>query len=80
MELKHVWEVGAKTYNVNTCQKFNMRVALMWPVNNFPAYGMLFGWNTLRLLECPICMEKSKLFIYKVVKRLVILIVIGNLY
>ncbi|XP_039118852.1 uncharacterized protein LOC120254942 [Dioscorea cayenensis subsp. rotundata] len=61
-ELEHLWEVGVETYDINLGKKFNMRAALLWTINDFPAYGMLSGWSTSGLLGCLICMEKSKAF------------------
>jgi len=34
----------------------------MWTINDFPAYGMLFGWSTHEKLACPYCMENNKAF------------------
>jgi len=42
-ELKLLWDEGALTYDVSKKQNFVMRVALMWTINDFPAYGMLSG-------------------------------------
>jgi hypothetical protein len=39
-----------------------MRAALMWTINDFPAYGMLSGWSTHGKLACPYCIENSKAF------------------
>jgi hypothetical protein len=39
-----------------------MRAALMWTINDFPAYGMLSGWSTHGKLACPYCMENNKAF------------------
>jgi hypothetical protein len=39
-----------------------MRAALMWTINDFPAYGMLSGWSTHGKLACPYCMENNKVF------------------
>jgi hypothetical protein len=39
-----------------------MRAALMWTINDFPAYGMLSGWSTYGKLACPYCMENNKAF------------------
>ncbi|XP_070677853.1 uncharacterized protein [Malus domestica] len=36
---------------------FTMRVAVMWTVNDFPAYAMVSGWMTKSYLACPICKE-----------------------
>ena len=39
-----------------------MRVALMWTINYFPAYGLLSDWGTHGRLACPYCMEDTKAF------------------
>jgi hypothetical protein len=39
-----------------------MRAALMWTINDFLAYGMVFGWSTHGKLACPYCMENNKAF------------------
>jgi hypothetical protein len=41
---------------------FLMREALMWTINDFPAYEMVFGWITHGKLACPYCMENIKAF------------------
>ena len=42
-ELAQLWPFGALTYDISRKQNFVMRSALMWTINDFPAYGMLFG-------------------------------------
>ncbi|OMO95192.1 Transposon, En/Spm-like protein [Corchorus capsularis] len=59
-ELNHLWVYGADTFDCVSSSNFNMRAALMWTINDFPAYGMLSGWSTAGVLGCPICMEESK--------------------
>ena len=54
-ELKFLWDVGVETYDASLKQNFNMHVALLWIVNDFPAYGNLYGWNTRGTLACPSC-------------------------
>ncbi|KAK6115444.1 hypothetical protein DH2020_007713 [Rehmannia glutinosa] len=61
-ELKHLWEVGAYSYDISKKQNFQMRVALMWTISDFPAYSMLSGWSTAGRLACPYCMDKSDAF------------------
>jgi hypothetical protein len=39
-----------------------MRAALMWTINDFPAYGMVSGWSMHGKLACPYCMENNKAF------------------
>lgn len=59
-ELKLLWDVGVTTYDISRAQNFQMKAALMWTINDFPAYGMLSGWSTAGRLSCPYCMEQSK--------------------
>ena len=61
-ELAQLWSSGALTYDISRKQNFFMRAALMWTINDFPAYGMLFGWSTHGKLACPYCMENNKAF------------------
>jgi len=42
-ELKELWDVGTETYDIFTGKKFQMKVVLMWTINDFLAYGILFG-------------------------------------
>ncbi|XP_042988717.1 uncharacterized protein LOC122316252 [Carya illinoinensis] len=59
-ELKELWEVGAPTYDVCSKEIFTMRAALMWTINDFPAYGDLSGWSTKGRLICPCCMGNTQ--------------------
>jgi len=52
----------ALTYDILSKQNFVMRAALMWTINDFPAYGMVSGWSTHGKLACPYCMENNKAF------------------
>ncbi|XP_060215394.1 uncharacterized protein LOC132642147 [Lycium barbarum] len=54
-ELKVLWELGVDTYDASRNQTFQMRAALMWTINDFPAYAMLSGWSTKGKLACPCC-------------------------
>jgi len=58
-ELMQLWSFGALTYDVSRKQNFFMKVALMWTINYFPAYGMVSDWSTHRKLACPYCMENK---------------------
>jgi len=64
-ELHELWEVGLETYDVSLNNNFQLKAALMWTINDFPAYGMLSGWSTAGLKACPYCMEKTKSFSLK---------------
>ena len=61
-ELQRLWDEGILTYDVSTNQIFVMKAALLWTINDFSAYGMLFEWSTTGILRCPICLERSKSF------------------
>lgn len=69
-ELKMLWDVGVNTYDISTKTNFDLKAALMWTVNDFPAYGMLSGWSTAGRLSCPICMEHSKAFSLKYSRKI----------
>ena len=59
-ELKMLWEKGVQTYDVSLKQNFDMRAALLWTINDFPALGMISGWSTHGGLSCPVCMGSVK--------------------
>jgi hypothetical protein len=61
-ELVQLLSSGALTYDILRKQNFLMRAALMWTINDFPAYGMLSGRSTHGKLACPYCMENNKAF------------------
>jgi len=61
-ELTQLWSSRALTYDISRKQNFVMRAALVWIINDFPAYGMLSGWSTHGKLACPYCMENNKAF------------------
>ncbi|KAL0427914.1 UNVERIFIED_CONTAM: hypothetical protein Slati_2966200 [Sesamum latifolium] len=44
-ELLQLWHVGVRKYDNAMDQSFIMWVALMWTVNDLPAYGMASGWS-----------------------------------
>ncbi|CAK8543131.1 unnamed protein product [Lathyrus sativus] len=60
-DLKRLW-TGEWTYDISRKQKFTLRDALMWTINDFPAYGMLSGWGTHGKMRCPHCMEFTTAF------------------
>jgi hypothetical protein len=61
-ELMQLWSSRALTYDISRKQNFVMKAALMWTINDFPAYGMVSGWSTHGKLTCPYCMENNKAF------------------
>ena len=54
-ELIQLWHTGVRTFDAHTSQYFNMRAALLWTINDFPAYANLSGWSTKGKLACPCC-------------------------
>jgi len=42
-ELKVLWTDGVRTYDAYSKQNFTMRAAILWTINDFPAYENLFG-------------------------------------
>jgi hypothetical protein len=53
-ELKELWK-GVKAYDVFKRPKFNLRVAYLWSVHDFPASIYFFGCRTHGRLACPYC-------------------------
>ncbi|CAL8988565.1 unnamed protein product [Prunus brigantina] len=60
-ELKDLWTNGVRTYDKSTGKMFTLRAAVMWTVNDFPAYAMVSGWSTKGYMACP-WREKDKEF------------------
>ena len=50
------------TYDIARKQNFTMKAAIIWTINDFPAYGMPFGWMTAGRLACPYCMKNTESF------------------
>ncbi|KAL0297751.1 UNVERIFIED_CONTAM: hypothetical protein Sradi_6827200 [Sesamum radiatum] len=61
-ELPQFWRVDVRTYDHATDWDFMMRVALMWIVNDLPAYGIASGWSTTGVMRCSICMDDTRAF------------------
>ncbi|XP_039138748.1 uncharacterized protein LOC120276078 [Dioscorea cayenensis subsp. rotundata] len=57
-ELKQLW-VGVETYDASVRRNFNMRAALLWSINDFPAYANLSGWSTKGKYACPCCAAET---------------------
>ncbi|XP_042979012.1 uncharacterized protein LOC122309566 [Carya illinoinensis] len=54
-ELNDLWENGVETYDASRKQSFQLHAALLWTINDFPAYGNLSGWSTKGKFACPTC-------------------------
>ncbi|KAL6345885.1 hypothetical protein AAG906_020467 [Vitis piasezkii] len=49
-ELKELWHDGIETYDVSIGQYFKMHATILWTINDFPAYGMLFEHDIVLIL------------------------------
>ncbi|KAF5450521.1 hypothetical protein F2P56_030861 [Juglans regia] len=58
-ELKELWEEGIRTFDAYSGQMFTLHAALLWTINDFPAYANLSGWSTKGKLACPSCREDT---------------------
>jgi len=54
-ELRELWYYGVDTFDASRKENFCMRAALLWTINDFPAYANLSGWSTKGALACPSC-------------------------
>ncbi|CAL2271249.1 unnamed protein product [Prunus armeniaca] len=52
-ELKDLLTNGVRTYDKATGKMFTLRAAVMWTVNDFPAYTMISRWSTKGYMACP---------------------------
>ncbi|KAG8490950.1 hypothetical protein CXB51_014091 [Gossypium anomalum] len=57
-ELKQLWS-GVETYDVLRKENFNLRTALLWTINDFPAYANLSGWSTKGRYAYPCCATQT---------------------
>ncbi|GJV84824.1 leucine-rich repeat protein [Tanacetum coccineum] len=57
-ELKDLW-AGVNAYDALRKEDFTLRAALLWTINDFPAYGMLSGWSVKGYNACPTCMDET---------------------
>ncbi|XP_057740133.1 uncharacterized protein LOC130957283 [Arachis stenosperma] len=58
-DLKLLWEKGVETHDASKNETFQMRAALLWTINDFPACAMLSGWSTKGKLACPCCNKNT---------------------
>ena len=53
-ELKELWTIGVRLRDgADNNEVFQLRVALLWKINDFPARDSLSGWSGLGYLACP---------------------------
>ncbi|XP_060972524.1 uncharacterized protein LOC115712464 [Cannabis sativa] len=61
-ELKELWENGVRTFDIVDQEYFTMRAAVLWTINDFPAYGTVSGYSTQGYKACPVCEEDTSSF------------------
>ncbi|CAH9090644.1 unnamed protein product [Cuscuta epithymum] len=59
-ELMLLWNEGVLTYDASANEMFTLHAALLWTINDFPAYANLSGYSTKGFLGCPCCEDKTK--------------------
>ncbi|XP_010668255.3 uncharacterized protein LOC104885252 [Beta vulgaris subsp. vulgaris] len=60
-DLKDLWEFGLETYDASCDKRFDMHVALISTISDFPAYAMLSGWSTKGEMACLIVIMRPNL-------------------
>ncbi|KAL0282219.1 UNVERIFIED_CONTAM: hypothetical protein Sradi_7267900, partial [Sesamum radiatum] len=58
----HISDYSVRTYDHATDRAFIMRAALMWTVNDLPAYRMASRWSTEGVMGYLICMDDTRAF------------------
>nr|GEU77939.1 hypothetical protein [Tanacetum cinerariifolium] len=51
-------DVGVEAYDSYKKENFTLCAALLWTINDFPAYSMLSGWTGKGYNACPTCMNE----------------------
>ena len=59
-ELNELWADGLMTFDAESNEMFKFRAALLWTINDFPAYANLSGWSTKGEFACPCCNKEKK--------------------
>ncbi|XP_074336630.1 uncharacterized protein LOC141673790 [Apium graveolens] len=59
-DLKKLWEEGEpNVYDAYTKSYFTLKAILLWTINDFPAYGNLFGCVNKGYMCCPVCADDT---------------------
>ncbi|KAI3453341.1 hypothetical protein Pfo_010004 [Paulownia fortunei] len=58
-ELKELLDDGVETYDASTERVFQLHVAMMWIIYDFPVYGTVSGWSTKDYKACLVCLEDT---------------------
>ncbi|XP_075665463.1 uncharacterized protein LOC142635141 [Castanea sativa] len=64
-ELRELWDVGVESFDASSNTRFQLRAALIWTINDFPAYADISGWSTKGLFACPSCMFDTESYYLK---------------
>ena len=59
-DLKLLWEGVKGVYDSHSAAYFTLRAILLWTINDFPAYGNLYGSIVHGYNACPIFLENTK--------------------
>ena len=57
-ELQELW-IGEPTFDAATGTHFNMKAAVLWTINDFPARSSLSGWSGQGYYACPTCNQDT---------------------
>jgi hypothetical protein len=64
-ELQELWFDGIETFDAYKKETFQLHAAIMWTINDFPAYANLSVWSTKGQYACPCCgVETSSRWLY----------------
>ena len=58
-DLRKMWDEGVSVFDAHQNEMFTLRAALMWTMNDFPAYGNLCGYKVKGKKACPICIDDT---------------------
>lgn len=58
-DLKLLWDKRILAYNVYNKGHFTLRAAVLWTINDYPAYGILYGCVVKVKLACVNCGDKT---------------------
>nr|GEV36404.1 hypothetical protein [Tanacetum cinerariifolium] len=54
-DLHTLFEIGVDTYDASTKENFNLRVVVLWMINDYPAIGTLCGCSYSGFKGCVVC-------------------------
>ncbi|KAL0438879.1 UNVERIFIED_CONTAM: hypothetical protein Slati_2370900 [Sesamum latifolium] len=77
-ELQNLWHVSVLTRDSVKNETFTMHAALMWTMNDLPAYGMASRWSTAGVMGVQFVWKTYMLSISRMVERRATLISKGS--